>query len=68
MERPWRPVRRRLARALGYEEGRLSPYAVAAFSTTCTRPKKHGVERIKTVQNYADAQYMRLSPVTRANL
>ena len=38
------------------------------FSTTCTRPQKHGVERIKTVQNYADAQYMRLSPVTRANL
>ena len=30
--------------------------------------QKHGVERIKTVQNYADAQYMRLSPVTRANL
>ena len=30
--------------------------------------QKHGIERIKAVQNYADAQYMRLSPVTRANL
>ena len=30
--------------------------------------QKHGIERIRTIQNYADAQYMRLSPVTRANL
>ena len=30
--------------------------------------QKHGIDRIKAVQNYAEAQYMRLSPVTRANL
>jgi len=30
--------------------------------------QKKGVERLKTVNSYAEAQYMRLSPVTRANL
>ena len=44
------------------------PYAVAALLNYLHETQKHGVERIKTVQNYADAQYMRLSPVTRANL
>ncbi|MEG2595985.1 MAG: DNA mismatch repair protein MutS [Ruthenibacterium sp.] len=30
--------------------------------------QKKGVERLKTVHYYAEAQYMQLSPVTRANL
>ena len=30
--------------------------------------QKKGVERLKSVHNYAEAQYMQLSPVTRANL
>ena len=54
--------------ALGYEKDALVPYAVAAMINYLHETQKHGVERIKTVQNYADAQYMRLSPVTRANL
>ena len=54
--------------ALGYEKDALVPYAVAALLNYLHETQKHGVERIKTVQNYADAQYMRLSPVTRANL
>ena len=53
---------------LGYEKDALVPYAVAALLNYLHETQKHGVERIKTVQNYADAQYMRLSPVTRANL
>lgn len=53
---------------LGYEKDALFPYAVAALLNYLHETQKHGVERIKTVQNYADAQYMRLSPVTRANL
>lgn len=53
---------------LGYEKDALVPYAVAALLNYLYETQKHGVERIKTVQNYADAQYMRLSPVTRANL
>ena len=46
----------------------LVPYAVAALLNYLQETQKHGLERIKTVENYADAQYMRLSPVTRANL
>ena len=42
--------------------------ALGALLSYLHETQKHGVERIKTVQNYADAQYMRLSPVTRANL
>ena len=53
---------------LGYEKDALVPYAVTALLNYLHETQKHGVERIKTVQNYADAQYMRLSPVTRANL
>ena len=53
---------------LHYEADALVPYAVAAMINYLHETQKHGVERIRTVQNYADAQYMRLSPVTRANL
>ena len=54
--------------AMGYDTDALVPYAVAALLDYLQETQKHGLERIKTVENYADAQYMRLSPVTRANL
>ena len=44
------------------------PYAFGALLGYLHETQKHGIDRIKSVQNYADAQYMRLSPVTRANL
>ena len=53
---------------LGYEGDALVPYAMSALLNYLQETQKHGLERIKTVENYADAQYMRLSPVTRANL
>jgi DNA mismatch repair protein MutS len=43
-------------------------YALAALLFYLRRTQKKGVERLKTVHNYAEAQYMQLSPVTRANL
>ena len=43
-------------------------FAVAGLLTYLRRTQKHGVGRIKTVVSYAEAQYMQLSPVTRANL
>lgn len=49
-------------------EDALVPYAMGAMLGYLHETQKHGVDRIKTIQNYADAQYMRLSPVTRANL
>ena len=52
----------------GYVDDALVPYAAAAMLGYLHETQKHGVERIKTIQSYADAQYMRLSPVTRANL
>ena len=52
----------------GYESDALVPYAAGAMLNYLHETQKHGVERIKAIQNYADAQYMRLSPVTRANL
>ncbi|WP_394963109.1 DNA mismatch repair protein MutS [Candidatus Allofournierella excrementigallinarum] len=42
--------------------------AVAGLLAYLGRTQKHGVERLKTVVSYAEAQYMQLSPVTRANL
>lgn len=32
------------------------------------RTQKKGIERLKTIQSYVEAQYMQLSPITRANL
>ena len=46
----------------------LVPFAFGALLGYLHETQKHGVDRIKSVQNYADAQYMHLSPVTRANL
>lgn len=42
--------------------------ALAALLGYLSRTQKHGMERLKSVQNYAEQQYMQLSPVTRSNL
>ena len=55
-------------RTCGFAEGGMVPYAVGMLLGYLKETQKHGIERIRAVQNYADAQYMRLSPVTRANL
>jgi DNA mismatch repair protein MutS len=43
-------------------------YAMGALLQYLHDTQKKGVERLKTIENYSEAQYMRLSPVTRANL
>ena len=55
-------------KSCGFDEDGLVLYAVGAMLGYLRETQKHGIERIRSVQNYADAQYMRLSPVTRANL
>lgn len=52
----------------GFVKDGHAPYAVAALLHYLERTQKHGIERMKSVHNYAEAQYMQLSPVTRANL
>lgn len=52
----------------GFAQDGLVPFALGAMLGYLHETQKHGIERIKAVQNYADAQYMKLSPVTRANL
>ena len=52
----------------GAKEGALAPRALAALLGYLARTQKHGMERLRSVQNYAEQQYMQLSPVTRANL
>ena len=46
----------------------LARFALGALLGYLHETQKKGVERIKTVHNYAEAQYMHLSPVTRMNL
>ncbi len=43
-------------------------YAMGALLQYLHDTQKKGVERLKTIDNYSKAQFMRLSPVTRANL
>lgn len=43
-------------------------FALAVLLSYLKETQKKGVERLRTVHNYAEAQYMQLSPVTRANL
>ena len=52
----------------GFAADGLAASAFGAMLGYLRETQKHGIDRIKAVQNYADAQYMRLSPVTRANL
>ena len=46
----------------------LVRFAMGALLSYLHDTQKKGVERLKTVESYAEAQFMRLSPVTRANL
>ncbi len=48
--------------------GKSGVHALAVLLGYLKETQKKGVERLKTVHNYAEAQYMQLSPVTRANL
>ena len=52
----------------GLSEKSPSFTALAALLAYLKETQKKGVERLKTVVNYAEAQYMQLSPVTRMNL
>ncbi len=46
----------------------LQARALGALLVYLSRTQKKGIERLKNVHAYAEAQYMHLSPVTRANL
>ena len=46
----------------------LVRYALGALLQYLHETQKKGVERLKTIENYSRAQFMQLSPVTRANL
>ena len=46
----------------------LVRYAMGALLEYLHETQKKGVERLKTVENYNEAQFMQLSPVTRTNL
>lgn len=43
-------------------------FAMAALLGYLAKTQKKGIERLKTVDFYSGSQYMKLSPVTRANL
>ncbi len=55
-------------KASGLSRESLTYAALAVLIGYLKETQKKGVERLKTVHNYAEAQYMQLSPVTRANL
>ena len=54
--------------ATGCEADGLQARALGALLFYLEATQKKGVERLKNVHAYAGAQYMHLSPVTRANL
>ncbi len=55
------------------EQGKIAPKGLVRFAMSgllqylCDTQKK-GIERLRTLHNYTEAEYMHLSPVTRANL
>lgn len=51
-----------------FSPGHPAAPALAALLRYLKQTQKKGVERLKHVHHYAEAQYMQLSPVTRANL
>lgn len=55
-------------RATGLSWDSLPSLALAVLLNYLKETQKKGVERLKSVHNYVEAQYMQLSPVTRANL
>lgn len=56
------------AAATGFARDGYAHLAMSGLLGYLHETQKKGVERLKTVHNYAEAQYMQLSPVTRANL
>ena len=56
------------AEASGLDAQGCVPFALGALLEYLYRTQKKGVERLRSIDNYAEAQYMQLSPVTRANL
>lgn len=54
--------------ATGCAADSLQARALGALLAYLSRTQKKGIERLKSVHSYAEAQYMHLSPVTRANL
>ncbi len=58
----------RLARRPRHCPDGLVRFAMAALLEYLHDTQIKGVERLKTVISYNDGQFMRLSPVTRANL
>ena len=54
--------------AIGVAKNSPAALALAALIGYLKETQKKGVERLKNVHVYAEAQYMQLSPVTRANL
>ena len=55
-------------RETGLAPENSASFALAVLLRYLQETQKKGVERLKTVHNYAETQYMQLSPVTRANL
>ncbi|OUP25073.1 DNA mismatch repair protein MutS [Gemmiger sp. An194] len=56
------------SKATGLSRDGNAHAALSALLGYLHRTQKKGVERLKLVHSYAEAQYMQLSPVTRANL
>ena len=54
--------------ATGIEKGCACQFAFSALLCYLKETQKKGIERLRTVDLYSSNQYMRLSPVTRANL
>lgn len=52
----------------GLAAGSALALSVAALIAYLERTQKKGIERLKVVDLYSGSEYMRLSPVTRANL
>lgn len=57
-----------LARNVPLETSSPDFWALGALFGYLARTQKKGMERLKAVMPYQESQYMRLSPVTRANL
>lgn len=56
------------ASATGVAQNSTCFFAICALLCYLSETQKKGIERLKTVELYTGNQYMKLSPVTRANL
>ncbi len=55
-------------RTTGIERDGVIFYSLAALLAYLEQTQKRGIERLRTVELYSGNQYMKLSPITRANL